>query len=189
MGRVPLIALIFVCFALLSGPAAAQDKKHDWRSRSARGQLVNTADYRGKVVVVVINHPSLAEATLAITRELALKLGHNPEVSVLRVVDLGDLELYKRPFATKKLALDQKREVKRIQQILKEHNKAPIQRLHRKLHMFADFEGGIIGLYDIWSTKEEVTLVVVNKQGDVMGSFKGSRSEEALEAVEASLAE
>jgi hypothetical protein len=124
-----------------------------------------------------------------LTKELVLKYGHNNDVAQLTVVDLRELEFYKRPFAEEHIAKAQKRTVKRIQKILKDNGKPPIAGLDRKLHLVADFEGKVTKKYKHWNTQKFVTVAVINKQGDVIGSWKSSQLDDIFEAVDAALAE
>lgn len=183
---VSAMTVAITLFALV-GSASAQ-KKHDWTAESAKGQTIKTKNFRGKVMMVIINHPEMRDAMKPITKALAFKYGHNPEVAIpVTVVDLRDLEFYKRPFVNDRISKAQDRTVKRISKMLKDENKPPIPGLSRKLHMIADFDGDIIKRYSTWNTKKAVTLVVVNKQGDIVGSFKGAQIEKAFEAVDAAL--
>ncbi len=186
-----LFVAMATLFGLLSmvGAASAQNKASDWVAEDAKGNKVKTADFRGKATMIFINHPEQRDAMKPITKELALKYGHNPAVSLVTIVDLRDLEFYKRPFANDKIAQAQDRTVKRIQQILKENNKPPIPGLARKLYMVPDFDGKIIDRYNHWDTKKNVTIVLLNKQGDIVGSWKDTQLDKVFEAVEATLAQ
>jgi peroxiredoxin len=185
---VAVLAVLISLFTMV-GSASAQ-KKHDWSAETAKGQKIKTKNFRGKVMMVIINHPEMRDEMKPITKALAFKYGHNPEVAIpVTIVDLRELEFYKRPFVNDRISKAQDRTVKRISKMLKDENKPPIPGLARKLHMIADFDGEIINRYNTWNTKKAVTLVVINKQGDIIGSFKGSQIEKAFEAVDAALVE
>ena len=182
-------ALLLVGSIALSAGAEDKVKATDWSAEDGRGQKVDTRDYRGKVLLVFINGVKTGPKMKPLADELILKYGHNPDVGQLTLVDLSTLELYKRPFANQRIAEAQERSAKRLDKLLREHNKPPIANLVRKLHIVPDFDGALFGKYDHWDTSTEVTVVVVNKQGDPVGSFKDDQLDQLHEAVEAVLAQ
>ncbi len=199
-GAFPMLKSVFrhallSCFTLAVAllmvvPAAmAQAKKTDWKAKSAHGRSVNTQNYRGQVVMVFLSSPESRDALKPVTKDLVLRYGDNPDVAQLTIVDLRELEFYKRPFADDHIAKAQERTVKRIQKILKDNGKSPIPGLKRKLHLVSDFEGDIIKKYHHWDTQKFVSVVVLNKQGDVVGSWKTTQMKQVFEAVDASLSE
>lgn len=187
--RAALTLLTLLALVGLSLGAVASDKSTDWKAQDARGEEVDTTAYRGKVLLVFINHPDTRDKMKPLTNEMVLKYGHNPEVAQLTLVDLRALEFYKRPFARDHIVEAAERTAERIEALLKEHNQPPIPRLKKRLNIVPDFEGELLARYTYWNTSEHVTVVVINKQGDVVGSWKGEQLEEIHEAVSASLIE
>lgn len=189
--RKMLVAALAVMAAMMFvvPGALAEGGASDWSAKSASGRNINTKHYRGQVLMIFLSSPETRDAMRPMTKEMVLKYGHNNDVAQLTVVDLRELEFYKRPFAEEHIAKAQKRTVKRIQQILKDNGKPPIAGLDRKLHLVADFEGDISKRYKHWDTQKFVTVVVLNKQGDVVGSWKSTQLKDIFEAVDAALAE
>jgi glutathione peroxidase-family protein len=185
-----MMALSALMMMMVALPAAmAERKKTDWTAKSVNGRNVNTENYRGQVLMVFLSSPETRDAMKPMSNELVLRYGDNQEVAQLTIVDLRELEFYKRPFAEEHIAKAQGRTVQRIQKLLKDNGKAPIPGLQQKLHLIADFEGQIVKRYNHWDTQKFVTVVVLNKQGDVVGAWKSSQIKEIFEAVDASLAE
>lgn len=186
-----VVASLLALFAalMLALPAFAEDKKApDWSAESVKGKKVGTSQYRDRVVLVFLTSPETRDGMKDLTKEMVLKYGHNPKVAQLTVVDLRDLAFYKRPFADDEIAKVQDRTVKRIQQIMRDNGKDPIPGLDRNLHMFTDFEGKLVNKYEHWDTKKSVTVVVLDKNGEVKGSWKPSQIDAIFKAVDESLA-
>lgn len=192
------ILVALTALTAFSAPAAAQEappapelvkKKHDFSTKDSKGRRVKTARYRGQVLLVIISGTENRDVMRPVSKELILKYGHSKDVAQLTLVDLRDLSFYKRPFATGELAKVQDRTAKRMNRWLREDGQAPIAGLSRKLHIIADFEGKLIKRFKPWSTKDNVTIAVVNKQGDIVGKFKHTQLDKLHEAIDASLQE
>ena len=85
----------FAALAMLLSSAMVFDetKPTDWTAKDVKGRSVNTAKYRGKVLMVFINSPETRDGMKPISKDLTLKFGHNKKVAQMTVVDLRDAPL------------------------------------------------------------------------------------------------
>ena len=157
--------------------------------KDCNGHRVKTTAYRGKVLLLIISGTETRDIMKPVSKELILKYGHNPDVGQLTLVDLRELSFYERPFADGELSKVQKRTVKRLNRWLREDGQAPIPGLSRQLHIIGDTKGRYLRRFGPWKTSNTVTIVVVNKQGDVVGKFKHSQLPLLHQAIDAALSE
>jgi hypothetical protein len=164
-------------------------KRHDFSTKDCKGRRVKTTAYRGKVLLVMISGDKTRDMVKPISKDFILKFGHNKNVAQLTLVDLRDLSFYERPFADGVLAKVQDRTAKRLNRWLREDGQAPISGLDRKLHIIGDTKGRLLRRFGPYKTSTTVTIVVINKQGDIVGKFKHTQLSLISEAVDAALEE
>lgn len=187
--------LAFTLTAALVGliaPAVASaqaTKSTDFVTKDVKDRTVSSKTYRGKVLLVFINSHETGDAMRPVTEKMILKYGHNPKVAQVSIADLTELDFYKKPFAKDHISGAHDRTVKRIKALLKKNGKPPIPGLSRNLHIIMDMDGELVKRFQHFDPLKVVTVVVLNKEGDAIGSWKGSQLDKVFEAVDAALAE
>lgn len=191
-----LTGLLMMTLAL--GATAWANSKYDWSAKDVKGRTVNTADYRGKVLLVFITsaEDDVRDKMKPITKQLVVKYGHNPDVDQLTIVDLSDAPLTwiaaekASDEVTERISKSHDRTITRMNDALKKAGMEtiPAPLLDKRLHIILDWEGKLVKKYPHSDTSKHVTIAVLDKQGNLVGTFKGNQLDKAMEAADATLA-
>jgi len=183
-----------VCAALLAcASVASAEPPPDWSAKDVKGRTVNTSNYRGKVLLMFVNSPELKGQMWPITERLILKYGDHKRLEQVTVVDLREAPLTWQAAeqisgtVTEKIAAIHDWNVTQITTLLKEKNKPPIRGLDRKLHVVLDWDGDLIQRYPTLNSQKTISIVVIDPQGNHVGTWPGHQLDRAIKAIDATL--
>ncbi len=188
MARWAIAGLMGLLLMGVAAVAGAQAKPHDWSSKDVKGRAVSTQSYRGKVLLVFIASDETKDLMQPISERLVLRYADSDQVGQLTLADFSDA-----PFTwktaesvsgtvTEKTAKAHDRTVRRIQGILKKNGKEPIADLDKQIHIVIDWDDKIVKKYKTWDTEKYVTVIAINPEGELMGSWKAGPSAKSLDA-------
>lgn len=164
--------------AVLAGHAVSS-----WQAKDAKGRMVNTANYTGKVQIITISNPDYKykKATDQTLSFIASNFGADESVTQLTLIDLRGMNWAKYNAAELSGELDKRlkkahnRIAGRIAKALGANDAAAKKKIDDNLHLVPVREDKIVHHYSKWSdedTENNLVLLVVDKNGNYQKSWK-----------------
>lgn len=150
-------------------------KLTDFKTVDLRKREINTADLRGKILIIGVSTQETSDYMIdwqtEVGYETGITLDGYDEISIISVADVSSFSWVMKPFVKKVLNDTNKKANKRLLERFGEHKIEPPSDIGDRIYFIPDWSGDIVKGFGIENQMVKPHMFIIDTNGNIAGHF------------------
>lgn len=150
-------------------------KLTDFKTVDLRKREINTADLRGKILIIGVSTQETSDYMIdwqtEVGYETGITLDGYDEISIISVADVSSFSWVMKPFVKKVLNDTNKKANKRLLERFEEHKAEPPSDIGDRIYFIPDWSGDIVKGFGIENQMVKPHMFIIDTNGNIAGHF------------------
>jgi len=156
-------------------------KLTDFKTVDLRKREINTADLRGKILIIGVSTQETSDYMIdwqtEVGYETGITLDGYDEISIISVADVSSFSWVMKPFVKKVLNDTNKKANKRLLERFEEHKIEPPSDIGDRIYFIPDWSGDIVKGFGIENQMVKPHMFIIDTKGNIAGHFSENTKE------------
>ena len=156
-------------------------KLTDFKTEDLRKREINTADLRGKILIIGVSTQETSDYMIdwqtEVGYETGITLDGYDEISIISVADVSSFSWVMKPFVKKVLNDTNKKANKKLLERFEEHKTEPPSDIGDRIYFVPDWSGDIIKGFGIENQMVKPHMFIIDTKGNIAGHFSENTKE------------
>jgi len=156
-------------------------KIKDFQTEDLRKREINTADLRGKIIIIGFSTQETSDDMIDWQTEVGYHTGITldgyDEISIISVADVSSFSWVMKPFVKKVLNDTNKKANKRLLERFEEHKIEPPSDIGDRIYFIPDWSGDIVKGFGIENQMVKPHMFIIDTKGNIAGHFSENTKE------------
>ena len=189
MNKINLLIAVFV-FGILTTVNSQKSfsaenlkaaKLTDFKTVDLRKREINTADLRGKILIIGVSTQETSDYMIdwqtEVGYETGIMLDGYDEISIISVADVSSFSWVMKPFVKKVLNDTNKKANKKLLEQFEEHKTEPPSDIGDRIYFIPDWSGDIVKSLGIENKTDKPHMFIIDTNGNIAGYFSENTKE------------
>ena len=156
-------------------------KLTDFKTEDLRKREINTADLRGKILIIGVSTQETTDYMIdwqtEVGYETGITLDGYDEISIISVADVSSFSWVMKPFVKKVLNDTNKKANKKLLEQFEERKTEPPSDIGDRIYFVPDWSGDIIKGFGIENQMVKPHMFIIDTKGNIAGHFSENTKE------------
>ncbi len=156
-------------------------KLTDFKTVDLRKREINTADLRGKILIIGVSTQETSDYMIdwqtEVGYETGITLDGYDEISIISVADVSSFSWVMKPIVKKVLNGTNKKANKKLLEQFEEHKTEPPSDIGDRIYFVPDWSGDIIKGFGIENQMVKPHMFIIDTKGNIAGHFSENTKE------------
>ena len=156
-------------------------KLTDFKTEDLRKREINTADLRGKILIIGVSTQETTDYMIdwqtEVGYETGITLDGYDEISIISVADVSSFSWVMKPFVKKVLNDTNKKANKKLLERFEEHKTEPPSDIGDRIYFVPDWSGDIVKSFGIENQMVKPHMFIIDTKGNIAGHFSENTKE------------
>ena len=189
MNKINLLIAVFV-FGILTTVNSQKSfsaenlkaaKLTDFKTVDLRKREINTADLRGKILIIGVSTQETSDYMIdwqtEVGYETGIMLDGYDEISIISVADVSSFSWVMKPFVKKVLNDTNKKANKKLLEQFEEDKTEPPSDIGDRIYFIPDWSGDIVKSLGIENKTDKPHMFIIDTNGNIAGYFSENTKE------------
>ena len=156
-------------------------KIKDFQTEDLRKREINTADCRGKIIIIGFSTQDTSDYMIEWQTEVGYETGITldgyDEISIISVADVSSFSWVMKPFVKKVLNDINKKANKKLLEQFEEHKTEPPSDIGDRIYFIPDWSGDIVKSFSLENQMVKPHMFIIDTKGNIAGHFSENTKE------------
>lgn len=156
-------------------------KLTDFKTVDLRKKEINTADLRGKILIIGVSTQETSDYMIdwqtEVGYETGIMLDGYDEISIISVADVSSFSWVMKPFVKKVLNDTNKKANKKLLEQFEEDKTEPPSDIGDRIYFIPDWSGDIVKSLGIENKTDKPHMFIIDTKGNIAGHFSENTKE------------
>jgi len=164
-----------------SEESSKNTKIKDFQTEDLRKREINTADLRGKIIIIGFSTRDTSDYMIDWQTEVGYHTGITldgyDEISIISVADVSSFSWVMKPFVKKILNDTNKKANKKLLERFEEHKIEPPSDIGDRIYFIPDWSGDIVKSFSLENQMVKPHMFIIDTKGNIAGHFSENTKE------------